>query len=102
MILFSLYLVPPSIPIVFLDTPISSSVPSSISASDSSSHTFPFNSSVFDSLAHIVEVYNEADEMDDDNLHNEAFVEPNPPPIQLRKSTRVSKPPSYLQSYHCN
>lgn len=37
----------PSIPTIFPDTPISLSVPSSISTPDSSSHTFPFNSSVF-------------------------------------------------------
>lgn len=56
----------------------------------------------FDSLAHIVEVHNEQQEMDDNYLHNEAFVELDPPSIQLRKSTRESKPLSYLQSYQCN
>lgn len=56
----------------------------------------------FYSLAHIVEVHNEQHEMDDDYLLNEAFVELDPPPIQLRKSTKESRPPPYLQSYHFN
>ena len=62
-------------------------------------HSAPISSNHLDDS--VIQVHHELD----DEFVQDVLVEPPEPlvdPIPLRRSTRISKQPSYLQAYHCN